>query len=45
MIFIGEKGILLHDTYGANPRLYPSTLAEAAAAVPSIPEYLDQELN
>ena len=34
VIFIGEKGILLHDTYGANPRLYPQTLAEAAAAVP-----------
>jgi len=34
VIFIGEKGILLHDTYGANPRLYPQTLAEAAAATP-----------
>jgi predicted dehydrogenase len=38
VIFIGEKGILLNDTYGANPRLYPKDLAEAAAAVPtSIP--------
>ena len=26
VIFIGEKGILLHDTYGANPRLYPQSL-------------------
>jgi predicted dehydrogenase len=34
VIFIGEKGILLHDTYGANPRLYPQALTEAAAAVP-----------
>jgi len=34
VIFIGEKGILLHDTYGANPRLYPQDLAQAAAAVP-----------
>jgi predicted dehydrogenase len=34
VIFIGEKGILLHDTYGANPRLYPQALAEAAAATP-----------
>ena len=34
VIFIGEKGILLHNTYGANPRLYPQSLAEAAAAVP-----------
>jgi predicted dehydrogenase len=47
VIFIGEKGVLLHDTYGANPRLYPSTLAEAAAAVPkSIPRILwTHELN
>ena len=34
VIFIGEKGILLHDTYGANPRLYPHELTAAAAAVP-----------
>jgi predicted dehydrogenase len=34
VIFIGEKGILLHNTYGANPRLYPQALMEAAAAVP-----------
>jgi predicted dehydrogenase len=47
VIFIGEKGILLHDTYGANPRLYPQALAEAAAAVPqSIPRILrSHELN
>jgi hypothetical protein len=38
VIFIGEKGILLHDTYGANPRLYPQELMDATAAVPkSIP--------
>jgi hypothetical protein len=38
VIYIGEKGILLHNTYGANPRLYPQALAEAASAVPqSIP--------
>ncbi|HEY0803301.1 MAG TPA: Gfo/Idh/MocA family oxidoreductase, partial [Steroidobacteraceae bacterium] len=34
VIFLGEKGILMHDTYGANARLYPQSLAEAAAAVP-----------
>jgi predicted dehydrogenase len=34
VIFIGERGILLHDTYGANPRLYPEALSTAAAAVP-----------
>lgn len=47
VIFIGEKGILLHDTYGANPRLYPQDLAQAAASVPqSIPRILwSHELN
>jgi predicted dehydrogenase len=34
VIFIGERGILLHDTYGANPRLYPQVLAETAAITP-----------
>jgi hypothetical protein len=34
VVFIGEKGILLHDTYGANPRLYPQSLMDQAAAVP-----------
>jgi len=47
VIFIGEKGILLHDTYGANPRMYPQALSAAAAAVPkSIPRILwSHELN
>jgi len=33
-IFVGQKGILVHDTYGANPRLYPIGLTEDAALVP-----------
>jgi predicted dehydrogenase len=47
VIYLGEKGILLHDTYGANPRLYPQSLMEAAAAVPkSTPRILwSHELN
>jgi predicted dehydrogenase len=47
VIFIGEKGILLHDTYGANPRVYPQALAEAAAATPkSMPRIAwSHELN
>jgi predicted dehydrogenase len=47
VIFIGDKGILLHDTYGSNPRLYPQTLMEEAAAVPkSIPRIAwSHELN
>jgi hypothetical protein len=34
VIFMGEKGILLHETYGAKPRIFPSSLLEAAAKVP-----------
>jgi hypothetical protein len=32
-IFIGDKGILVHETYGDNPRLFPVSVAEAGAAV------------
>jgi hypothetical protein len=34
VIYIGEKGILIHDTYGDNPTLYPESLREVAARVP-----------
>jgi len=34
VIFLGEKGILICDTYGANPRLYPESLQQAASQVP-----------
>jgi predicted dehydrogenase len=34
VIFFGEKGILVHGTYGANPKLYPASLMEVAAKVP-----------
>ncbi|MDX1647909.1 MAG: Gfo/Idh/MocA family oxidoreductase [Longimicrobiales bacterium] len=34
VLFIGERGILMHETYGRNPQLYPSELHEEAAAVP-----------
>jgi predicted dehydrogenase len=33
-IFIGEKGYITYETYGNNPKVYPETLAGAAAAVP-----------
>jgi predicted dehydrogenase len=33
-IFIGDKGILMHDTYGENPRLFPMSVAQAGAEVP-----------
>src|SRR5207248_1815797 len=33
-IFIGDKGVLVHETYGDKPRLYPSSVAQAGEAVP-----------
>jgi hypothetical protein len=33
-IFVGDKGILIHNTYGENPRLFPMSVAQAGAAVP-----------
>jgi predicted dehydrogenase len=33
-IFYGEKGILVHGTYAANPKLFPQSLMEAAQKVP-----------
>ncbi|MDQ6829119.1 MAG: Gfo/Idh/MocA family oxidoreductase [Gemmatimonadota bacterium] len=34
VIFIGEKGILINETYGANPQIYPASLMEQAVKVP-----------
>ena len=34
VIFMGEKGILMHDTYGSSPRLFPVSLTEEASLVP-----------
>jgi predicted dehydrogenase len=34
VILIGEKGILLHGTYGDKPKLYPESLMEEALRVP-----------
>ena len=34
VIFIGEKGILMHETYGNNPRIWPEPLMEKAKTVP-----------
>jgi predicted dehydrogenase len=33
VFFIGEKGILLHETYGQNPQLYPRELMQKTASV------------
>jgi predicted dehydrogenase len=34
VMYIGDWGLLLHETYGNNPRLYPEGIMEAARAVP-----------
>ena len=34
VIFIGDKGILVHGTYAARPRLFPASLMDVAAKVP-----------
>jgi predicted dehydrogenase len=46
-MFIGDKGLLIHETYGDNPRLFPVSVAEAGAAVPrSIERIADRhEIN
>ena len=34
VFIVGEKGVLLHETYGQNPQLYPRDLMQKTAAVP-----------
>ena len=34
VLIVGDKGILMHETYGKNPRIYPESLMEAAKKVP-----------
>jgi predicted dehydrogenase len=47
VIFVGDKGLLVHGTYGSNPELHPRSLMEQAALVPkSIPRIeWSHELN
>ncbi|MDF1501625.1 Gfo/Idh/MocA family oxidoreductase [Roseisolibacter sp. H3M3-2] len=33
-VFVGEKGILIYETYGNNPRLFPASLQAEADRVP-----------
>ena len=42
MIFIGEKGILMHETYGKKPTLFPESLMEEAKKIPQKYERVDQ---
>ena len=34
VIFVGERGVLMHETYGDNPQIFPTELREEAATVP-----------
>lgn len=34
VIYVGERGILMHETYGGNPKIYPESLREEAERVP-----------
>ena len=34
VLFVGERGLLLHETYGRNPKVYPEELQEEADVVP-----------
>jgi len=34
VIYYGDKGVMMHDTYGDNPRLFPESLMADATAVP-----------
>ena len=35
VLYYGSKGLLMHDTYGANPKLLPQSLAESTPAPPT----------
>lgn len=34
VLFIGDQGILMHETYGRNPQIFPDSVRERAEAVP-----------
>jgi predicted dehydrogenase len=34
VLFVGERGLLMHETYGRNPQLFPEELEEEAESVP-----------
>jgi predicted dehydrogenase len=47
VMYIGEWGVLLHETYGRKPRLFPESLMEQVQPVPETPQPLggDHEAN
>jgi predicted dehydrogenase len=38
VLIVGDKGVLMHETYGANPRIFPDALFRSVA-----PEYVEQK--
>ena len=46
-LLIGDKGLLVHETYGDNPRLFPVSVAEAGTAIPRTIERISErhEIN
>lgn len=47
VLYIGDEGVLVHDTYGYNPRLFPAELREEASDVPQSVRRIDtsHEMN
>lgn len=47
VLYVGEDGVLAHDTYGRNPRVYPEARREEAADVPQSVRRIDtsHEMN
>ena len=41
VLFVGSKGVLMHETYGDNPRIWPDERFEAAKKVPKSIERID----
>jgi predicted dehydrogenase len=37
VLIVGDKGVLMHETYGANPRIFPDALFRSVA-----PEYVEE---
>lgn len=43
VLYAGERGILLHETYGENPTVYPESVAESAEQVPESLPRIEEE--
>lgn len=47
VIYVGERGVLMHETYGRNPQVWPESLRPAAEAAPRLFERVEgsHEMN